>query len=600
VAIRAARLAAAVALLPSASVVSAQRVLVRAIEAETRHSIPGAIVVLLDSAGRRVTQGLTNEAGRLVLGAPLPGRFRLRADRIGHPGVSSDVFTVGDTITVTLMMPLARIDLPQLTVLASTQCVSRGHGEQTAGLWDEIRKALLASDITATTEAVELSVRRFRQSRTLTGALEWDSTITEQRIRGSPFFAADPRSLSSEGYIRQIEGRWNFFGPDARSLLSDDFLVDHCLEMAASPNEPSLVGLGFRPVPGRKLPEVRGVLWVDRASAELRRLDFEFVNVPPALAAPGLGGRVEFERLQSGAWIIRDWYLRSPEQVVLQPRWQELPGRTRTVVVGYLDEGGVARAIGNPTLRLTEVAARLREETVEMSDLVLRLISPQGRPIAGATVLVAELDSSLTTGADGAIRLPDIPVGRLRARVLAVGYHPLGIGLELRSGRRLLDTTIGLRRAAQPLDSIVVAGRAAEFRAGKMEDFERRRALGFGKFLTRAELHDPLRGGLDLQFRRFARIKLVPCGLGYAAAAWDRLAGPSGGHCKTDACFMTVYLDGALYWSDDMPVPPPDLSKFNPLTLEAAEVYRSPAEMPIEYGGTGSLCGVILLWTRTG
>ena len=45
---------------------------------------------------------------------------------------------------------------------------------------------------------------------------------------------------------------------------------------------------------------------------------------------------------------------------------------------------------------------------------------------------------------------------------------------------------------------------------------------------------------------------------------------------------------------------PPDLSKFNPLDLEAVEVYRSAAELPIEYGGTNAACGVLLLWTRIG
>jgi hypothetical protein len=61
---------------------------------------------------------------------------------------------------------------------------------------------------------------------------------------------------------------------------------------------------------------------------------------------------------------------------------------------------------------------------------------------------------------------------------------------------------------------------------------------------------------------------------------------------------MTVYLDGALYYSADMPGPPLDISTFNLLTLQAVEVYRSPAEMPPEYNGTNSGCGVILIWTR--
>jgi hypothetical protein len=65
---------------------------------------------------------------------------------------------------------------------------------------------------------------------------------------------------------------------------------------------------------------------------------------------------------------------------------------------------------------------------------------------------------------------------------------------------------------------------------------------------------------------------------------------------------MAVYLDGALYWSPDMGQvrQPPDLSQFNPLDYQAVEVYRSDAELPIEYAGPGASCGVLLLWTRVG
>ena len=36
------------------------------------------------------------------------------------------------------------------------------------------------------------------------------------------------------------------------------------------------------------------------------------------------------------------------------------------------------------------------------------------------------------------------------------------------------------------------------------------------------------------------------------------------------------------------------------VSLEAIEIYRGPSETPIAYQNTGSACGVVLLWTRTG
>jgi hypothetical protein len=182
----------------------------------------------------------------------------------------------------------------------------------------------------------------------------------------------------------------------------------------------------------------------------------------------------------------------------------------------------------------------------------------------------------------------------------------LGLGFVLGADRRLIDTTLVLERAAQVLDSVVVMSSPA-FTPGKLADVERRRAAGFGKILTRAELHDPLNGGLDVQLRRFARIRMAPLcrGIGVAPAAAFRLEPPVRVRCPRGElldCFMAVYLDGSPYWSPDMGgvTPPPDFSTFSVLGLEAVEVYRGPAELPIEYGGPAAACGVVLLWTRVG
>jgi hypothetical protein len=155
---------------------------------------------------------------------------------------------------------------------------------------------------------------------------------------------------------------------------------------------------------------------------------------------------------------------------------------------------------------------------------------------------------------------------------------------------------------AQQLDFIVVTEKAEPVR-GKMEGFERRMKEGFGRFLTMEELHDPLRPTLAHQLRRFGRMRVVPCGSGYAAVSMGPAPGSQQASCKPppqmdDVCFMSVYMDGALYYSNMTPGKPLDISGLNILDLQALEVYRSPAELPPEYNSTGSYCGVILLWTR--
>jgi hypothetical protein len=578
------------------------------VEAETRQPVVGAIVSLVDPANRRLTQGLTNESGRLVLQAPAAGSFRLRADRIGHPGVWSDPFEVRDSVSIELVMPLDLVTLPELTVRATSTCEPRADGERTAALWEEIRKALSAGLITSTTQSVELAVRRFRRYRSLSGALRADSTVREHRTRVSPFISPAPAALRAEGYIREASGGFQFRGPDVLTLLSPEFLESHCFDLAPSNAAPSLVGLGFRPTREVIQPDIEGTLWVDRSTLELRRLDFEFVNAPLAVRAPGIGGRIEFQRLESGAWIIRDWYIRAPERIVVERRAaRRYEIAAHDSVAGYVDEGGTARPAGDATVALGETVARIREGGSISGDFRGRVVTPKGTPIAGALVAVAETDSVYATGSDGRFEVRNLPSGRLRVRIRAIGFQAFGAEFTLPSGRRLVDTTLILQPAAQLLDSVVVTAKAPAFVAGKMIDVERRMKSGFGRFLTKVQLRDPLQGGLDTQLRRFGRMRLAPLcyGIGLGAISATHGDSPVAVRCGKDrlmGCFMAVFLDGSLYWSPDMGdvAEPPDLSKFNPLDLEAVEVYRSAAELPIEFGGTNMACGVLLLWTRVG
>lgn len=42
------------------------------------------------------------------------------------------------------------------------------------------------------------------------------------------------------------------------------------------------------------------------------------------------------------------------------------------------------------------------------------------------------------------------------------------------------------------------------------------------------------------------------------------------------------------------------LNEFSALDLQAIEVYRSAAEVPGEFGGIGSRCGALVMWTKRG
>ncbi len=54
---------------------------------------------------------------------------------------------------------------------------------------------------------------------------------------------------------------------------------------------------------------------------------------------------------------------------------------------------------------------------------------------------------------------------------------------------------------------------------------------------------------------------------------------------------------------DDPRTPEPSLDDVvNPETVEGIEVYRTAAQVPAEFGGSGifTRCGVLVIWTRRG
>src|SRR6185437_14284129 len=75
------------------------------------------------------------------------------------------------------------------------------------------------------------------------------------------------------------------------------------------------IGVAFTPAPTRRnIPEIAGTLWIDRASAELRSLEYHYVDLPdmPREALERVGGDIEFARMRGGGWVISAWDIRMP------------------------------------------------------------------------------------------------------------------------------------------------------------------------------------------------------------------------------------------------------------------------------------------------
>jgi hypothetical protein len=97
-------------------------------------------------------------------------------------------------------------------------------------------------------------------------------------------------------------------------LLDETFLNTHCFHVERdSSDKPGQVGLAFEPVMGRTVPDIRGTLWLNEQTSQLRSVNVVFTNLPRGVIDERVGGNIEFLQLPSGAWIVQRWQVRTPK-----------------------------------------------------------------------------------------------------------------------------------------------------------------------------------------------------------------------------------------------------------------------------------------------
>lgn len=343
----------------------------------TGDSLPvaGAVVSLLDSLGNSAVTVLTDEGGFFDLRAPRRGTWRLRTEAVGFARVTSFPFDLATDVVLQRRVQLtdATSRLGAVDVREAARCdVRPAEGTQIARLWDEARKSL---------SAVAASVAGAPPVAFDYDEIEYDDTFLRVRAasrtttvgRAERGYRSDaPRALRELGYSRRVDTTETYFAPDARVLLSDDFAATHCFSLV--PDDPTSVrrvGIGFRPVSARPdRLDVAGVLWLDRQTFALDRVEFRYDPVMSAdLPDSTFGGRVRFARLATGHVVVTHWVLRMPifaaaddGRVARSGQTSQLlvRGERREVVAGVKLVRGSARAFDAPPEPLPVVNAAPR------------------------------------------------------------------------------------------------------------------------------------------------------------------------------------------------------------------------------------------------
>jgi len=307
----------AIALSALASSIARAQVVRGVVADSTNRPISGVVVMLLDAGSQAKARALTDDRGEFRIAAPAAGRYFLRTMRIGFRQTTSQPIElrVGGEITQRVVVAGLPITLDTIRVADRNVCKAfTDSGAATFAVWEQVRAALTATELTTAFRNISATTVAYERVLDPTGrkVLQQKATVSTGYVN-RPWLSLPADSLRRIGYVvTERDNSVVYYAPGIDALLAPAFANDHCFRVARDSKHPDLVGLAFEPTPDRKkTAEISGTLWLDRASSLLRRLDFQFVNVPFEQGEMA-GGDLEFVRMRNGTWAINQWDIRMP------------------------------------------------------------------------------------------------------------------------------------------------------------------------------------------------------------------------------------------------------------------------------------------------
>lgn len=404
----------------------------------------GIVVVAADERGDAVARTLSQENGDFDMRVPGAGRYTLRLLRVGYrPTIAASLEVPADGLQgVRAVLGAEPVVLSAVTVRSENVCGSTvDAGRVVAQLWEEARTALTATELSVGASAIDVEWQAFQFLMDREGARAREqSVLTRRGATERPFVSVSADSLVQQGYVVQSRSDILYRAPDAAVLLSDQFAATHCFQVEPiTPGRSHWVGVAFRPTPARgKMRDITGTLWLDRATAELRLLEYRYTNLPPESDLPLIGGFVEFARLATGQWVVARWAIRTPHMARQRFGGSAIPGGgqvDRAVIAAVGVTGGevVAARRGTTSLYAADrslIANEGSSRTVAAQPSVCGAGRPVGTrlggivsagksPVSGAVVRVAwpATDAvaagalSTVTDAKGGYTVACVPVG---------------------------------------------------------------------------------------------------------------------------------------------------------------------------------------------
>jgi hypothetical protein len=428
----------------------------------TDRAVGGAVVLLVDSTSAVAARALSGATGAYRLVAPRPGSYRLRTLRIGYRPEQTGTLRLvrGAEAEQRIVLAGIRISLDTVRVVDRAMCGTQSDSALAVfSVWEQARAALAATQLSSGAGVVQATTVLYE--RTLgpdaKHILQQAASLRSGFVT-RPWLSAAPEALHRDGYV--VSNRDNsttYYAPGLDVLLSPGFVADHCFTLAGGRGAPAgSIGVAFEPTRDRRnVPEIRGTLWLDRKSAQLRELQFKFTNLSPE-QEDNAGGEMAFAALGNGAWAVTRWSIRMPviEEVV---RSQALGGTHRRVAQIHVTGGELA-------LVTVAAAGRAGRDTV-WSQPAMRIAgtvadSSSGEPVLGARVTVVGTGIEATSDERGRFTLAGVLPGEYHLDVTTPSLSALGAAS--RHAATLVDSaaTLDLRipTAAQFAAALCGAG----------------------------------------------------------------------------------------------------------------------------------------------
>lgn len=397
----------------------AQRVRGTLTDSSTREPVTGAVVTIADSTGRFLARGVAGADGRFDV-PRFPSSKQIHVVRIGYRPIDASVPASDEVLD--LRMRAIASQLATVTTSGRRVCPGDDANSQALQLWEQARSGFLAAVVARDARPPNLRLRYFRVERDPMLRRVVDDTVWVKTIVGDqPFIAArSATAFATEGYMHErAGGDRDYYAPDEAVLLDEAFAASHCLRViAADPGHVGEVGIGFEPVTPERdsLVEVRGTVWLNGKTLDLRTLDFDYTNLEHV--KDGSGGSIIFQSMPSGVPMIVRWTIHSPIIATdesemstgirrsLPPR----PERHRFRVLGYQVLGAEARQVTWPD------GSSWQPRLASVTGLIVDL---HGRVMPGARVWINGMGDTVLTDTAGVFRLPRPMIGGLFSVVAA-------------------------------------------------------------------------------------------------------------------------------------------------------------------------------------